>query len=91
MHIYRDYLIMKRRSFIKNISTGIGSLALLPGLTPEIPDRLSGFAEELSVMSTPDDLWKRVRKEFQFNPGVVHFNSATLGATPRMVLDADSR
>ncbi|GMQ82707.1 MAG: cysteine desulfurase [Rhodothermia bacterium] len=81
---------MKRRSFIKNLSTGIGSLALLPGLAPEIPDRLTRLTEELAAMSTPDDLWKRVRKEFQFNPGVVHFNSATLGATPRLVLDAMS-
>lgn len=81
---------MKRRSFIKNISAGIGSLTLLPGLAPEIPDRLSILSADLGRMHAPDDLWKRVRTEFQLNPGVYHFNFGTLGATPRLVLDAVS-
>ena len=81
---------MKRRSFIRKFSSGVGSLALLPGLDHRIPERLNTLGEDLRGLGNPDDLWKRVRAEFQLNPGVLHFNSGTLGATPRVVLDAIS-
>jgi cysteine desulfurase/selenocysteine lyase len=79
---------MKRRTFIQSMSTGIGSLALLPGLADGIPDRLTALRNNLDSTNATDDLWKHVRAEFQLNPGVVHLNTGTLGATPRVVLDS---
>jgi selenocysteine lyase/cysteine desulfurase len=56
---------------------------------------LAGASRDLvalrqDLFSAPDDaaFWKRVRGQFLLRPGLVHMNSATIGATPRPVVSA---
>lgn len=69
---------MDRRSFL----SGIPMLGVLGRLDPGLPGRLDALAR------LGDDDWAEVRRGFALNPGVAHMNCATLGATPRIVLDA---
>jgi len=65
---------------------------VLPGtvkFTSSVAERLQDLGDR-SLALDDDDFWKSVRTEFLFNPGVSHLNCGTLGATPRVVLDAIS-
>jgi len=43
-----------------------------------------------AIANAPDDpaFWREVRSQFMLRPGLIHMNSATIGATPRPVLNA---
>ncbi len=79
---------MKRRSFIKSLTASVGALPFVPEVAAGLSDRLSRLSADLESASGPDALWQRVRKEFQFNPGLIHLNCGSLGASPRVVIDA---
>src|SRR3954451_4474138 len=79
---------MKRRRFIESLATGMAAFAA---------DRPAGSAEgggfkalhdEIAVTGETTAAWARVRREFLLNPGMVHLNTGSLGATPRRVLAA---
>jgi isopenicillin-N epimerase len=80
---------MKRRGFLKNLGSGAGSL-LLSNWLGDVEPVGRAFLNRLTGTAGGDDFWRTVRAEFRMNPGVIHLNSGTLGATPRMVLDAVS-
>jgi len=74
---------MRRRTFLHQMSAA----AMVPWL--------GGAGRDLadlrrSLTSTPDEtaFWKQVRSQFLLRPGLVHMNSATIGATPRPVVSA---
>ena len=79
---------MQRRDFVK----GLAAAAAVAQIFPEASEALEQQVERLraDVGAATDDvhLWRRVRREFSLNPGVVHFNCGSIGATPRMVVDA---
>jgi selenocysteine lyase/cysteine desulfurase len=79
---------MRRRTFVKSAAAVPAGWVGLSrsGLTAQ--DRLAELRDELSGMRTDADLWNRVRQEFLLKPGLVHLNTGTLGATPRIVIDA---
>ncbi len=79
---------MERRSFLKSLSLGLGALPFLPEMAAGLSDRLDQLAMDLESALAPDVFWRRVRQEFQMNPGLIHLNCGSLGATPRVVLDA---
>jgi selenocysteine lyase/cysteine desulfurase len=81
---------MKRRSFLKSLTAGVGALPFLPEGAESLDDHLSRLSADVESASGPDALWGRVRKEFQFNPGLIHLNCGSLGATPRVVHEAVS-
>jgi selenocysteine lyase/cysteine desulfurase len=51
-------------------------------------ERLAQLRDELLAAQSDAELWSRVRQEFLLKPGLVHLNTGTLGATPRVVIDA---
>lgn len=67
-----------------------GFLALLGGGTLAWPRALEAMAEEFAGGGAPDDeaFWDRVRGRFLIPPDRIYFNTGTLGAPPRVVVDA---
>jgi selenocysteine lyase/cysteine desulfurase len=64
------------------------SAASLAGSSPLLAAGITALRDELNAASNETAFWARVRKEFLLNPGLVHLNTGSLGATPRRVLDA---
>jgi selenocysteine lyase/cysteine desulfurase len=71
---------MQRRNFLSSVAL---SLSAVPGVAASFQE----FAERVGTAENDQDLWKKVRQEFLFNPGLAHLNTGSLGATPRCVLD----
>ncbi len=63
--------MIERRTFLAGIGAAAGTIAGL------------GDAGE----QTPADPWRDLRAQFQFPPGYAYFNTAGLGACPRVVSD----
>lgn len=80
---------MRRRSFVRGVAAGVPSLLLLGAAAPR-DNTFGGLRDELKSARDEAALWSRVRQEFLLNPGLVHLNAGTLGATPRRVLEAMS-
>lgn len=72
-------------------AASLGALAWLPA-AGRATTPWQELAAELEAASAAGSraLWQRVRREFQLNPGLIHLNCGSLGATPRRVLDAVS-
>lgn len=85
---------MDRRTFVK--AAPLAAALPLVNTSAWLKDIAPSVARQLDTLSTaaatlPDDaFWREVRREFTLNPGIAHFNCGTLGATPRVVLDAIS-
>ena len=81
---------MLRRNFLKTLPAGIGAVPFFPEKTEDITGRLFRLASDLQSTSAQSDRWRRVREEFQLYPGLIHLNCGSIGATPRIVIDAVS-
>ncbi len=81
---------MQRRNFLKHFTAGLGTLPFIPGMAQDLSNRLHQLSADLESASGSVELWRRVRQEFQLNPGLTHLNCGSLGATPRVVIDAVS-
>ena len=79
---------MERRAFVKGLAAVTAAVQLLPELAEGVGERLQTLATDIDATTGETDLWRRVRKEFQLNPGLVHFNTGSVGASPRVVSDA---
>lgn len=89
---------MQRRQFLQSVGSGIIGLPLAAFASHANPalrsiagtsiDRLAQLATDLANLKDADEFWGRVRQEFLFEPGLVHLNCGSLGATPRLVTDA---
>jgi len=75
---------MKRRSFLRRMTAAV---AATPSLLDATRD-LGGFRNALEDAQDEDAFWREVRSQFLLRPGLIHMNSATIGATPRPVLSA---
>jgi selenocysteine lyase/cysteine desulfurase len=79
---------MERRGFFKGFA---GALAVAYTL-PEVAEAMFDYLAQLRVdlASAPDQkrLWQRVQSEFLFEPGLLHFNNGSIGATPRAIVEA---
>ncbi len=79
-----------RRSFLATLLTPHLMAARLPGLGPagSAGERV---ASTLASSSWPEDddpaFWDRIRDQFYLTPGEAFFNTGTLGANPRPVLE----
>ncbi len=79
---------MERRNFLKSLSAGLGALPFLPTDVQGSLERLHGLSAGFGSAPVQEYPWHEVRAEFSMNPGVIHLNCGTLGATPRLVIDA---
>ena len=80
---------MERRAFIKSLGATAATVPAWPGLASAASDHLQTLGQDLAT-TLGADLWRRVREEFQLDPGLAHFNSGSVGAAPRVVTDAVS-
>ena len=81
---------MERRAFVKGLAAATAAAQLLPELAEGVGDRIQALRTDIDDAVGETDLWRRVRKEFQLNEGLVHFNTGSVGATPLVVTDAVS-
>ena len=84
---------MERRNFLKTFAAGLTGAHLLPELAAAITGRLQDLAADIDAAALDPRagahlLWRRVREEFALNPGLIHLNCGSVGAVPRLVLDA---
>ena len=81
---------MERRTFVKTLAASLSTAGVLAEIARAFADQLENLQTDIQTLSTEQALWKRVRQEFILNPGLVHLNCGSVGATPRMVIDAVS-
>ena len=74
---------MHRRTFLHRMSAA----AAVPWVAEATRD-LADLRRDLALAPDDDAFWKEVRSRFLLRPGLVHMNSATIGATPRPVVSA---
>ena len=79
---------MERRDFMKSMVAGLAATAFLPEANEALVDRLRVLREELGKESGESSFWQRVGQEFLLDADLVYLNCGTLGASPRLVLDA---
>jgi len=83
---------MERRALLKY---SLSSLLAAPALSSIVKDSLAGRSEDtssfLSSSANDEDYWELVKKEFDFAPGLVYFNNASLGPCPKLVVDATNQ
>ncbi|MEW6751361.1 MAG: aminotransferase class V-fold PLP-dependent enzyme [Candidatus Latescibacterota bacterium] len=79
---------MERRTFVKGLAAGVMAAGALPACAEPGNGRLQGLVEDLGKAADDAAFWKRVRQEFLLSPGLVHFNSGSTGASPRVVVEA---
>lgn len=85
---------MDRRSFVKAAPLAAALPLVTPsawfgGIAPSVAAQLDALSTAAATLHD-DAFWREVRTHFLLNPGVAHFNCGTLGAAPRVVLDAIS-
>ena len=79
---------MQRRTFVRNLATGLAALQLWPKLSEALSEQMNVLRTDLAAAPDEEALWKRVREEFMLRPGLTHLNCGSLGATPRPILNA---
>ena len=77
---------MRRRGFLSNLALAMPMVHAADGFAASI----SELSELIKSAENDKHLWQRIRQEFLFHTGLVHFNTGSLGATPRRVLEAMS-
>ncbi|MGH7731904.1 MAG: aminotransferase class V-fold PLP-dependent enzyme [Candidatus Eiseniibacteriota bacterium] len=81
--------MLNRRGFVRSLAALVAAppLALSPGEAPAAsPARATAWPAD-----TDPDYWDRIRAQFDLRADGVFFNTATLGAPPRAVVDAVAR
>ena len=79
---------MERRNFVKGLAAAVATAQLLPEIADALEQQVERLRADAGAAVDDAKLWRRVRQEFTLNPGLVHFNTGSVGATPRMVVDA---
>jgi isopenicillin-N epimerase len=79
---------MERRTFVKSLAATLAALPLMPRVGSALAEQLQSLAADLQQLTDDTARWRRVRTEFLLNPGLVHLNCGSLGAAPRLVVDA---
>lgn len=76
-----------RRSFMGRLALGAAATAAVQAADAALRTGLAELESELQSLAAGRDYWRRLRREFDFHPGLIHLNCATIGACPRLVLD----
>lgn len=72
-----------RRGFIASSLGVAGAGLVLAGAGPP-----SALADELAAVTTEHAFWRLVQRQFRLEPGLLYFNTASLGPSPALVADA---
>jgi selenocysteine lyase/cysteine desulfurase len=79
---------MDRRNFVKGLAAATATLPFWPEISCAIAGRLENLQQDLTAAGDGASLWSRLGQEFQLDPELVHFNSGSCGAAPKVVTDA---
>ncbi len=81
---------MDRRKFLEGVG-GVTAAALLGSCSETSPPPARRATDAGQSSAPPGDEWDRIRTDFLYPDDVGYFNTGTLGATPRPVVDAVAR
>lgn len=79
---------MERRDFVKGLAAGVAALPFLPEVGNALASRLHRLRADLADREADEQFWRRVGTEFALNPDLIHMNTGSTGAAPRLVIDA---
>ena len=82
---------MKRRKFFGSLLASLAAAATLPEIATAVQDYLGSLKRELDAAPDERHFWERVRQEFMLKPGLIHFNSGSIGATPVPIVEAHKK
>jgi isopenicillin-N epimerase len=84
-----EHALIPRRSFFRSVTAlGLCGLAETPGRASETDEIPGGSAAENWPADDDPAYWSWLRRQFSIPPDEAYFNTGTLGACPRTVLDA---
>jgi selenocysteine lyase/cysteine desulfurase len=84
-----EQLMMPRRAFFRGLTAlGLWPLTGTPGLAFEPQDAPAAGGFQNEVGGDDPRYWSWIRQQFSIPPGEAYFNTGTLGACPRPVMDA---
>ena len=85
--------LTNRRAWLKNSFMGTIGLAFLPkSKQEEWINQQASFTEALQANDPiSESYWKLVKNSFPLLPGLHYFNNASLGPSPKMVVDATNQ
>ena len=78
---------MQRRKFVKTLAAAAVAAQALPEAGEAMEDQLARLSADLNEPAIGGKKWQRVRSEFTLNQGITHFNTGSVGAVPRVVID----
>lgn len=79
---------MERRTFFHGLLAALAAAPSLPRIAAALADYLSALRADLDAAPDEPAYWARVGQEFLLEPGLLHFNCGSIGATPRSVVAA---
>ncbi|MFA6110387.1 MAG: aminotransferase class V-fold PLP-dependent enzyme [Candidatus Latescibacterota bacterium] len=79
---------MERRTFFQGLLAALAAAPSLPQIAAALSDYLSALRVDLDAAPDEPAYWARVGQEFLLEPGLLHFNCGSIGATPRPVVAA---
>jgi len=79
---------MKRRSFVKKIAAASALIEFAPAVSMAFASSSDKLRNDLQAASYDSAYWSRIQEEFILDPELMHFNTGSLGATPKSIIDA---
>lgn len=90
---------MERRSFVKSMTFGLASLGAVnaanavepsPEATTAATERFRKLRDAIKSSPGDGETWERFRRDLLLKPGLIYFNTGSVGCTPRAVIEAIS-
>ena len=75
---------MHRRTFVTSLSAAAASIGLLPASSRAARRAFDALENELGA-ADDTERWKIIRETLTLEPGLIHLNTGSLGAMPRLV------
>jgi len=83
---------MNRRELIKYSLSGISAAAALnSAANASFFEKLNNNAQLLADPANDENYWELVKSQFSFEEGLYYFNNASLGPSPKMVVEATNQ
>jgi len=73
-----------------SLGAALAAVPFLPKASGALSEKIQGLATTVQGTTDERTLWRQVHKEFLLNPDLIHLNCGSLGASPRLVVDAVS-
>ncbi|MBT4503554.1 MAG: aminotransferase class V-fold PLP-dependent enzyme [Gemmatimonadetes bacterium] len=79
---------MERREFFGSFLATLTAAATLPEIARALEDYMGSLKRELDGITDDANFWERAQREFLLQPGLIHFNCGSIGATPAPIVEA---